>query len=45
MLPLSSSRRAPRIIAAVGPASGCILVHRPKTRRREPRRKARLVLH
>ena len=44
-LPLCAPRRVPRLLGTAQPVAGPIVVRRPKTRRREPRRKARLVLH
>ena len=45
ILPVRPPRRAARLIAPVVMKAQPIEVFRPKTRRREPRRKARLILH
>ena len=45
MLPLRQPRRAPRILGTASNMLQPIEAFRPKTRRREPRRRARIVVH
>ena len=45
MQPMRGPRRAPRIVGTALAAPRSIEIFMPKTRRREPRRRARIVVH